>query len=209
MPLLSPLQTLSFLSRKLIISFFVSCCYVHICLYECIHVIYKYSLLSQYVPCVCVFRVEHLVLGIQLVYTLVVFTTLCRVKALWAQGSVRVIIWNGYKSQRNREFPVRFCLLGMSEVKPMNSQPHGCVSMNWTRKTPIYIPRWSEKHIMLDSIVKCVIISVAFSFVTCFSLKKIKHTNDWKYFGLYQTTNTLQSKLGNNHAYLLQQRAQL
>lgn len=128
-----------------------------------------------------VFRVDHLVLDIQLVCSslwklflqppLIVFSSLCRLKALCTQGSVREMGWDDYKSQRNGKCSVRLCLLEMSEAKPINSQQYGCLNINWTRKTPTDMPMWTGKHIIHNSFIKFVITSVVFSFVIHFFLK--------------------------------------
>jgi hypothetical protein len=40
-----------------------------------------------------------------------------------------------------REFPVRLCLLGMSEAAHIKSHQHACLNMIETRTTPVHMPK--------------------------------------------------------------------
>ena len=48
-------------------------------------------------------------------------------RSYWKNG--REIGWT-----KGTELPVKLCLLIMSEIMPIKSHQHGCLSMNWTRK---------------------------------------------------------------------------
>ena len=41
------------------------------------------------------------------------------------------------KSQKNRDFAVRVCLIEMSEGRHINSHQHGCLNMTQTKLAPI------------------------------------------------------------------------